>query len=140
MVRSRGKSVGGAQSTPQSIYCVTVHGTWNRWNAAPCNACHECDAQRDPYQPPSIQVSLQGKKGKRYDLFIPPPISIFRSSDPEQRRARLTTARTNGRVLSMFVTMEETGHNRGRSSKVIANRSTSPDRETYFKTDLCSSL
>lgn len=26
IVRSRGKSVGGAQSTPQSIYCVTVHG------------------------------------------------------------------------------------------------------------------
>lgn len=82
------------------------------------------------------RLSKEKKERDTIFLFLLP----FRYFDPEQRRARLTTATTNGRVLSMFVTMEETGHNRGRSSKVIANRSTSPDRETYFKTDLCSSL
>lgn len=60
-------------------------------------------------------------------------------SDPRiQRGARLTTGRTNGRVLSMLVTMEEMRYNRGRRSKVIADRSTSPDR--ILKTDLCASL
>lgn len=101
------------------------------------------------YQPISLGKREKKRKGKERDTFFSLVFFFFvylsvsllfdDISDPRiQRGARLTTGRTNGRVLSMLVTMEEMRYNRGRRSKVIADRSTSSDR--ILKTDLCASL
>ena len=77
IVRSRGKSVGGAQSTPQSIYCVTVHGTQDSVECGP-RVKRVPRPRARTLRTPSSRLSTdiswkkrkeKKRKGKRYVLF-----------------------------------------------------------------------
>ena len=69
--RSRGESVAGAQSTPQSIYCVTVYRgeTLESLECGLRDVCHDVRVHSRRRSPPPILSSAYLKPDQRARLF-----------------------------------------------------------------------